>query len=218
MSTAPFLGQAREPPKEKLLSEDRLLEVLEETHRTLEAGGIRYGLIGGVASSVLGRPRTTRDIDLFVKPCDAERVLAALEARGFECERTDHKWIFKAFKHGVQVDIIFLTGRGIYFDGELVERCRAVTFAGVDVWVVAPEDLFVIKAVAHDEATPRHWHDALGLLLKSDFDWDYLLQRSRFGQRRVLSLLLYAQSLDYAVPDRVICELWRHIFQNVRET
>jgi len=208
-----LIGQARDLPREKLLPEDRLLEVLDEIHRTLEAAGIRYALIGGVASSVLGRPRTTRDIDLFVRPCDADRVLAVLEPRGFDCERTDHKWIFKAFKYGVQVDVIFLTGRGIYFDGELIERCRAVSYSGVDVWVVAPEDLFVIKAVAHDEATPRHWHDALGVLLKSEFDWDYLLERARFGQRRVLSLLLYAQSLDYAVPNRVIGDLFHRISQ-----
>jgi len=30
------------------------------------------------------------------------------------------------------------------------------------------------------------------------------VQRARYGPRRVLSLLLYAQSNDLAVPDRVI--------------
>jgi hypothetical protein len=35
-------------------------------------------------------------------------------------------------------------------------------------------------------------------------DWDYLVRRAAKGPRRVLSLLLYATSLDLVVPARVI--------------
>jgi hypothetical protein len=68
-----------------------------------------------------------------------------------------------------------------------------------------------MKAVAHDEATPRHWHDALGLLGSFDLDWDYLLLRSGRAHCRVLSLLLYAKSLDYFIPGRVIQALCRRV-------
>jgi len=88
------------------------------------------------------------------------------------------------------VDLIFATGRGIYFDDEMLARASIRSFRDVAVRVVSPEDLVLIKAIAHDEATPRHWHDALGVLLRAELDWDYLLARSRFGQRRLLSLLL----------------------------
>jgi predicted nucleotidyltransferase len=191
--------------------QDYLPEVLTVVHQALEEANIPYGLIGGVASSVHGRPRTTRDVDVFLRPGSADPALDVLAARGFRVERTDPKWIFKAFKHEVQVDVIFSTGRGIYFDDEMSEHSRIAEFRGVTVRVIAPEDLVMIKAIAHDEATPRHWHDALGVVMRARIDWDYLLERARYGQRRLLSLLLYAQSLDYAVPDRVIQELMQRI-------
>lgn len=193
---------------------DRLPAVLAETHAALERARIAYALIGGIASSVHGRPRTTRDIDVFLKPSCADHALEALAAQSFRTDRLDPKWIFKAYKDEVQVDLIFATGRGIYFDDEMLARASIRSFRDVAVRVVSPEDLVLIKAIAHDEATPRHWHDALGVLLRAELDWDYLLARSRFGQRRLLSLLLYAQSLDYAVPEPVVRELMRRVSDN----
>jgi len=46
------------------------------------------------------------------------------------------------------------------------------------------------------------------VLASRELDWPYLVERARRGPRRILSLLLYAQSIDLAVPDRVIEELW----------
>jgi predicted nucleotidyltransferase len=190
----------------------RFAEVLGESTRLLENAGISYALIGGVASCGFGRPRTTRDIDVFLHPVDAERALQVLESAGYQTERTDPKWIFKGFKHGVQVDVIFLTVGGVYFDDEMRDRAIVVEFAGQRVRIVAPEDLLVIKAAVHDEPTPRHWHDALGLVAARELDWEYLLRRARRAQRRVLSLLIYAQSNDLAVPNRVVRSLFEQIY------
>jgi predicted nucleotidyltransferase len=192
----------------------RLGRVLRLAVAAIEEAGVPYVLIGGVASSGLGRPRTTHDIDFFVKPHDAERALAALAASGFATERTDAKWIYKAFKDDIQVDIIFYTMGGIYFDREMHEHSVEGEFEGLKVRFVPPEDLLIIKAVVHDEATPRHWYDALGILAVSELDWDYLLRRSRRAQHRVLSLLLYAQSIDIAVPNRVIRSLFERIYNS----
>jgi hypothetical protein len=71
-----------------------------------------------------------------------------------------------------------------------------------------------MKAVTHDEHMPRHWHDALGLVSRCGLDWDYVLRRARqAGARRVLSLLVYAQSNDLIVPNRVIEELFDAIYR-----
>jgi predicted nucleotidyltransferase len=198
----------REAPGENGL----FTKVLGEATRVLENRGIPYALIGGVASSGFGRPRTTHDIDIFVKPADADAALDALAAAGYSTEKTDPKWIYKAFKHGVQVDVIFLTVGGIYFDEEMHEHSVEGEFDGQRVRFISPEDLLVIKAAVHDEPTPRHWHDALGLVAARDLDWNYLVRRSRRAQRRVLSLLIYAQSLDLAVPNGVIRELIRRVY------
>jgi len=185
--------------------------VLLKVSGALDEMGTEYGLIGGIASSVLGRPRATSDIDVFVAPRDAKPVLAGLSERGFETDRLDDQWIYKAKFEDVVVDLIFSTRYGIYFDDEMKKHARSATFLGAPVRVVSPEDLLIIKAVAHDEATPRHWHDALGLLTRSEFDWAYLLNRSRCANRRVLSLLLYAQSLDIWIPDHVIRALVQRV-------
>jgi hypothetical protein len=189
-------------------------EILGEVHAAVEAEGIDYALIGGIASSVWGRPRTTKDIDIFVRPVEAERVLECLAARGFEVDKLDPKWIYKAFKDSIQVDVIFATKVGQYLDDEFLQHCKMGTFLGCRVRLASPEDLVLIKAIAHDEGSPRHWHDALAIIAARELDWDYLVHRSRRGERRLLSLLLYAQSIDYAVPNRVIQELAQRICEH----
>jgi hypothetical protein len=94
----------------------------------------------------------------------------------------------------------------------MIARLRRVAFKGRRIMVIPPEDLLVIKAIIHDEETPRHWADALGIIASSDLDWDYLLARAQHGARRVLSLLLYAQSTDLVVPDAVIRSLFETIY------
>jgi len=45
--------------------------------------------------------------------------------------------------------------------------------------VVPVEDLIVMKAIVHDEETPRHWGDALAMLPGNEIDWEYLLLTAR---------------------------------------
>lgn len=192
-------------------TEEGFRTVLADVTAALEQDGVEHVVIGGIASSVLGRPRTTRDIDVFLQPHAADPALAALDKHGFTTDRLDPNWIFKAYKDGVMVDVIFSTRYGVYLDEEMLRRSRIESFRGARVRVIAPEDLLVIKAIAHDEAAAKHWYDALGLLGDEALDWDYLLRRAQRGCRRVLSLLLYAQSIDYWVPERVIRTLMLRI-------
>ena len=188
-------------------------EVLRETVRTLDENGIPYALLGGLATHGLGRPRATCDIDLFVLPREAERVLEVLAERGYETELTDDRWIYKAFKRRVQVDVIFMTA-GFYFDDEMASRAVEATVCGTNVRFIPPEDLVVIKAKCATESTPRHWHDALAIIASTDLDWDYLLRRAGRAERRVLSLLLYAQSNDVHVPSSVVKAMVERIFDS----
>jgi hypothetical protein len=166
-------------------------------------------VIGGIASAVFGRPRWSEDIDLLVRPEDADRTLDVLAAAGFEVHRTFPDWLYKAFREGVLVDVIFKSTGDIYLDQEMLDRSRVEMFRGRAIPVVSAEDLLVMKALAHSEPTPRYWHDALGVVTRADLDWEYVLGRARHGPRRVLSLLLYAQSNALAVPDDVVGRLFR---------
>src|SRR2546421_487999 len=73
----------------------------------LDAEGVDYLLMGGVGSAAVGRPRWTHDIDFFVRPEDAHRVLKTLAKAGFTTEETYPDWLFKGFKNDVMVDVIF---------------------------------------------------------------------------------------------------------------
>ena len=211
MRTAEVTKQTTEDPDKA----DRFNRVLGDTVEAMEDSGIQYVFIGGIASGGLGRPRSTHDIDLFVAPDDAELALRALAKKGFSTERTDPTWLYKAFKEGVLVDVIFKSKGDIYLDSEMYRRIQTAEFHGRSLKLVAPEDLLIIKAVAHSELTPGHWHDAIALLTHASFDWEYLLRRARRAPRRVLSLLLYAQSSDAWVPNSVIHELYTSIFGDV---
>lgn len=199
------------------MTDDTFLRVLDEAGQAIEEIGVPHALIGGIASVVHGRPRWTRsreDIDLFVRFEDARRVLDGLAAAGFETEETNDQWIFKAVKQGVQVDVIFRSSGNMYLDDEMIQRIGTEEFQGHKVRLVSPEDLLVMKVVAHGEETFHYWHDALGLVARGELDWEYLVWRARrHGTRRVLSLLLYAQSVDLVVPSKVIEELYETIHQ-----
>ena len=132
-----------------------------------------------------------------------------LAGAGFRTEETDPHWIYKAFKHGVLVDVIFRSTGDLYLDDEMLRRADEQEHLGVSAPLVSPEDLLVIKAVAANEDSPQHWHDALSVIARCELDWRYLLLRARqAGPRRILSLLLYAESNDLAVPAEVIEELF----------
>lgn len=184
---------------------------LADATAALDAGALPYVLIGGLASAAVGRPRCSADIDLFVHPRDAERALELLAPAGFDTERTNPHWLYKATREGVLVDVIFKGPRDVYLDAEMLARARVEPVLGRPVRIAPAEDLLVMKALVHDEETPRHWHDALGIVAAGGLDWDYLVQRARKGNRRVLSLLYYALSIDLAVPARAIAGLHRQI-------
>lgn len=196
--------------------DEAFLATLRDLGEALAECPLRVLVMGGVGSASLARPRPTDDIDLFVHPEDAEALLEHLEHHGFDVERTNPTWLFKAFRRGVLVDVIFRSTGDIYIDDAMLEHAEWRTFKGVTLRTVSPEDLVVIKAVAATEHATHHWHDALGVIARCDLDWSYLVDRSRrFGPRRILSLLLYAESIDLAVPSPAIDRLFQVVHPQV---
>jgi predicted nucleotidyltransferase len=186
-------------------SDEQIQQTLAEAVRALREAEVPFVVMGGLSTAAFARPRVTDDIDVFVRPDAAVRTLQVLADAGFRTEETDPHWIFKAFRHGVLVDVIFRSTGDLYLDEEMLSRADEQEHLGVAVPLVSPEDLLVIKAVAANEDSPRHWHDALAVIARCQLDWPYLLRRARqAGPRRILSLLLYAESNDLAVPAEVI--------------
>src|SRR5437899_1625615 len=152
-------GPEAGPPsfEKQTVDEPVFLAVLRDVIGVFDSEAIPFLVIGGVASAVWGRPRWTQDIDVLVRPVDAKRALETLDDAGFATQETDQHWLYKGVKDGVIVDILFQSSGGIYLDEEMLERCQTREIHEMKLPIAAPEDLIVMKAVAHEEATPRYW-------------------------------------------------------------
>jgi hypothetical protein len=113
-------------------------------------------VIGGLAVSLLGRPRVTRDVDAMVLlPEDRWSVfLDAGAAFGFVPRLPDalafaHEARVLLLRHqptGIDVDVALGC---LPFEQEAVARASSVPVGGVPVPLPTPEDLVIMKAVAH---------------------------------------------------------------------
>jgi predicted nucleotidyltransferase len=186
----------------------RLLAVLDDAVAALRNAGVRFLVMGGLATSVLGRSRGVTDVDLFVHDRDVPSVLAALDVAGFETIVVSPNWLAKGLKDGVLVDVISRSTHDISLTDEILEHAVEIDVEGRRLPSVSPEDLIVMKAVATSEDTVRYWFDALSLLGRPDLDWTYLARRAKqHGPGRVLALLFFARSMDLPVPGEIVEDL-----------
>jgi predicted nucleotidyltransferase len=195
------------------IDEDTFLSVLREAIRVMDDAGFPYVIFGGIASSVWGRPRETHDIDFFIQPQDADRALQAFDDAGFDTLRKDPQWLYKAAKDNALVDIIFRSQGDIYLDEEMAARAVMKDFRSQAVKLIPAEDLLVQKAVVYEEDVPHQWYDAVAIVSQPQLDWDYVVRRAVHGTKRVLSLLIYAQSNDQFVPNEVVRKLYDMAYQ-----
>jgi predicted nucleotidyltransferase len=194
------------------VNEEQFHEALALAVKALDAADVSYAFMGGVASIVLGRTSWTHDIDIFIAGADEPTALDALVTAGFVIEPTDSTWLSKVRCGDVVVDVIRCASGPVFLDEQMLARAVEGTVWGTTVKVIPPEDLVVTKVLAHGEDTAHYWWDALAVVAGVELDWSYLLMRARRGPRRVLSLLLYAQSMDLMVPDTVVRQLLEAVF------
>jgi hypothetical protein len=129
-----------------------LLAVLSDLMAWLKAGETPGVVIGGLAASLLGRPRLTRDVDVLVL-LDEGRwpdFLATGAIYGFIPRRSDslsfaRQTLVLLVRHepsGIDADMIF---GSLPFEKEAVARAVWVEFSGVRIPLPLPEDLIIMK-------------------------------------------------------------------------
>lgn len=124
----------------------------------LERAGLCGVVIGGVAVSLLGRARLTRDLDaLAVSLADRDDwplLLGTASACGLISRRTDairfaqrtRMLLFTHAASGIDVDVSV----GLLpFEHEIVTRATVTPISGLNVPLPRPDDLIVLKAIAH---------------------------------------------------------------------
>ncbi len=80
-----------------------LLESLKHAGAALREAGVPFALGGGLAIWARGGPETEHDVDLFIRPEDADRALEVLGADGFRTEKPPEGWLVKAWRGDVLV-------------------------------------------------------------------------------------------------------------------
>jgi hypothetical protein len=172
-------------------------------------------LVGGAYSFArhTGLERHTKDLDLFVRPEDCERVLETLADAEYSVELTFPHWLGKAYSGENCIDVIFSSGNGVarvddgWFE-HAVEGCvfhTPVLLCPVEETIWSKS--FVMERERFDGADIAH-------LLRGSarkIDWRRLLARFGPHWRVLLGHLvffgfIYPGERD-AIPEWVIFEL-----------
>lgn len=105
-------------------------------------------LIGGAYALAYhtGVVRPTKDFDLFIKPADRERALAALAKAGYATEIVFPFWLAKAFTGGRMVDLLYRSPNGnAEVTDAWLQRAHRCQVLGTPALVCAPEELLFTK-------------------------------------------------------------------------
>jgi hypothetical protein len=157
---------------------DDLLETLKKAAAALREANVPFLLGGGLAAWARGGPESNHDLDLMVKPDDAERAVSALEKAGFRIEDPPEEWLYKAWYGDALVDVIFEPSGGPV-DDAMVERAEDMDVAAVTLRAMALADVMVTKLLtlrAHDVDYESVLEIARALLELSD--WDEVRRRT----------------------------------------
>lgn len=145
----------------------------------LERMGIDYVIIGGVAVSSWGNPRTTRDLDVIVavKMDDINDLCENLQEVGFSVDRNGFENSFKEKTHFTIFDEYseyHVDAKGVYnkFDALTVRNRAVVPYEGHNMHVASAEDTIAHKLLFGGYQDVK---DAGSILLRqSKLDMKYL--------------------------------------------
>ena len=148
----------------------RVVDALEEL-------GVRYHIGGSVASSLLGTPRTTIDIDLVaaLRPEHIELFVSALGAAYYVDvdavrDAVRRQASFNAIHLATMMKIdVFVLKRRLYDQTAFARMQRAALTEADDrlVWIASPEDIILNKLEWYrmgSEVSERQWRDVMGVV------------------------------------------------------
>ncbi len=132
------------------------IEPLTALQRLLDRFNSQGVIIGGIATGFLGKPRFTVDLDamFFASIRDVPRILEMAKEEGIEPRRKDaaefakqsRVLLLKHVSSGTSVDISL----GAFpFEEEVVARSTLYNVGMLSVRLPTPEDLIILKAIAH---------------------------------------------------------------------
>lgn len=144
----------------------------------LREARVRFLLGGSLAAWARGGPEPQHDLDLMVKPADAEAALRAFEAAGMRTERPPEEWLYKAWHGDVLIDLIFQPS-GLELTDDVFERSELIAVLAVETPVMALEDVLSTKLHALGEHA-LDYTDLLAIArsVREQIDWPSLRART----------------------------------------
>jgi hypothetical protein len=177
-------------------------------------------LVGGAFAFIhqAGIDKSTKDLDIFARPRDVQRLLEACAAAGYETELVFSHWLAKIRSPEGFIDVIFNSGNGVAavddgwfdhaIDGEVLNVPVKIAPAEETLWSKA----FVMERERYDGADVAHLLLAHG----ERMDWDRLLVR--FGQhwRVLLAHLVLFGFIFPSERSRVPAEVLQWLMQRLQ--
>ena len=199
------------------------VRLFRDVLKTLEASRIPFAVSGAFSlRQHTGICRYTKDLDLFLTAENAPAALSCLRDAGMECEVTDPVWLSKAWREGYFVDLITGMSNGVItVQDSWIERARPAVIYGVEVRVLAPEELvaskiFVAKRERFDGADIAH----VIYGTHKEFDWQRELELVGPNWEMLLwSLVLFRYvypAHSHYVPSEIWCELLNRFMREVK--
>jgi hypothetical protein len=162
---------------------DEQLAFMKMIAQRLESAGIAYMVTGSLAMTLYAIPRLTRDIDIVIecRPEDADRIGKLFEA---DCY-IDRESIREAITRRTMFNIIhsqwiikadFIVRKKERYREVEFGRRRKFQLEGMNIFVVAPEDLILSKLIWSLESDSEiQKRDALSIAKSvTNLDWTYL--------------------------------------------
>jgi predicted nucleotidyltransferase len=132
------------------------LAPLEALQKLIEKFDNRGVVIGGIASSLLGKTRLTADLDVMIllsindiPDLIREAGNAGLEMRIDNADEFARKNRVLLLRHRDSATNIDITLGNLPFEEEVVERSQLINIGKISIRLPTVEDLIIMKAVAH---------------------------------------------------------------------
>lgn len=179
------------PPHETATTLDpRAAAFYRRVLQTLQAAGLP-ALVGGAYAFAIytGIERHTKDLDVFVRRADYDRVAQVLAAAGYATQLTFPHWLGKAYAGPLFVDLIFDSSNGLTpVDQEWFENAVDAQLLGIPARILGVGEmiwskLFVMERERYDGADVAH----LLRVGANTLDWPKLLHRVGSQWRVLLS-------------------------------
>ncbi len=158
------------------LSQQAPYPALTDLVEWLQDASVPYAIIGGLSVSIISQPRPTIDIDLVVwlDPQQWPAFLESAERHGIHSRRSNalefaqerRVLLLQHDKSSIGIDVSL---GALPFEQEMIDRSQAVTVGNVPLRVATPEDLIIMKMVAHREKDLRDIHNVLRVCTSLDF-------------------------------------------------